>query len=179
MEPSEEHRAKASRRPFGLSELAIWSLGILLAVVLRFSLFDFESVDYRGAVSPWYDFIVSSGGYDALRHDFSNYSPLYLYLLTLATYLPLPKLYAIKLVSISFDFLLALFVLLIVRLKYENRAVWAFSLFAALFAPTVVFNSAVWGQADATYTSMLVASLYFAIRHRPNPQPIRTPAIRR
>ena len=168
MEPSEEHRAKASRRPFGLSELAIWSLGILLAVVLRFSLFDFESVDYRGAVSPWYDFIVSNGGYGALRHDFSNYSPLYLYLLTLATYLPLPKLYAIKLVSISFDFLLALFVLLIVRLKYENRAVWAFSLFAALFAPTVVFNSAVWGQADATYTSMLVASIYFAIRHRPN-----------
>ena len=168
MEPSAEHRAKASRRPFGLSELAIWSLGILLAVVLRFSLFDFESVDYRGALSSWYDFIVSNGGLSALRYDFSNYSPLYLYLLTLATYLPLPKLYAIKLVSISFDFLLALFVLLIVRLKYENRAVWAFSLFAALFAPTVVFNSAVWGQADATYTSMLVASIYFAIRHRPN-----------
>ena len=54
MEPSEEHRAKASRRPFGLSELAIWSLGILLAVVLRFSLFDFESGDYAGPLSSWY-----------------------------------------------------------------------------------------------------------------------------
>jgi Gpi18-like mannosyltransferase len=131
-------------------------------------LFDFESVDYRIFLSRWYDFIVSHGGFGALQYDFSNYSALYLYFLTLATYLPLDKLYAIKLISISFDFLLAFFVLLIVRLKYENRVVWMSSFFAALFAPTVVFNSALWGQADAAYTSMLVASIYFAIQRRPN-----------
>jgi Gpi18-like mannosyltransferase len=60
-------------------------------------------------------------------------------------------------------------VLLVVRLKYENRTVWMFSFFATLFAPTVVFNGALWAQADATYTSMLVASIYFAIRRSPNP----------
>lgn len=168
MKSSEEHLAKASRRRFEPADLAIWVVGIFLAVILRLSLFDFESEDYSIYLGPWYDFIVSNGGFDALEYEFSNYSSLYLYLLTSATYLPLPKLYAIKLVSISFDFLLAFFVLLIVRLKYENRTVWAFSFFTTLFAPTVVINSALWGQSDATYTSMLVASIYFAIRRRPN-----------
>ena len=159
---------KASRRPYEPGVLAVLGLGIFLAIALRLSLFDFESVDYQRFLSPWYDFIVGYGRFGALKYDFSNYSPLYLYLLTLSTYLPLSKLYAIKLVSISFDFLLALFVLLTVRLKYENRVVWISSFFVALFVPTVFFNSALWGQSDATYTSMLVASIYFAIRRSPN-----------
>lgn len=167
MDPSEKRLVKAPRRPFEPGVLVILGLGIFLAIALRFSLFDFESVDYRSFLSPWYDFIVSHAGFRALEYDFSNYSPLYLYFLTLATYLPLPKLYAIKLVSTAFDLLLALFVLLMVRLKYESKVVWMSSFFAALFAPTVFFNSSLWGQADATYTSMLVASIYFAIQRRP------------
>lgn len=159
---------KTSRQPLKPVELVILSLGICLALTLRLSLFGFESSDYRMFLSRWYDFIVSNGGFSAQQYAFSNYSPLYLYFLTLATYLPLPKLYAIKTVSIAFDFLLAFFVLLIVRLKYENRVVWLSSFFAALFAPTVFFNSALWGQCDATYVSMLVASIYFAIQRRPN-----------
>jgi Gpi18-like mannosyltransferase len=172
VEPAKEHLVKVPRRPVGHplepGVLIILSLGIFLSIVLRLGLFDFESADYREFLSPWYDFIVGHGGFSALQYDFSNYSPLYLYFLTLATHLPLPKLYAIKLVSISFDFLLAFFVLLIVRLRHENRIIWLSSFFAALFAPTVFVNSALWGQADATYTSMLVASIYFAIRRRPN-----------
>jgi Gpi18-like mannosyltransferase len=168
MQPSEEHPVKVPRRPFEPGVLVVLGLGIFLAVALRLSLFDFTSVDYRRFLSPWYDFIVGYGGFSALQYDFSNYSPLYLYLLALSTYLPLPKLYAIKLVSISFDFLLALFVLLTVRLKYENRVVWMSSFFVTLFAPTVFINSALWGQSDATYTSMLIASIYFAIQRRPN-----------
>ena len=159
---------KASRCPVDPATLAILGLGSFLAVILRLSLFDFESGDYHRFLSSWYDFIVSYSGFDAFGYDFSNYSPLYLYFLALATYFPLPKLYAIKLVSISFDFLLALFVLLIVRRKYENRIVWISSFFVALFAPTVFFNSALWAQCDATYISMLVASIYFAIQRRPN-----------
>jgi Gpi18-like mannosyltransferase len=167
VEPSEEHPANISRRPFKPSDLAIWGIGVFLAVILRLSLFGFESGDYIGHFSPWYDFIVSHGGFGAFEYEFSNYSPLYLYFLTLATYLPLPKLYAIKLISISFDLLLAFFVLLVVGLKYENKVVRAFSFFATLFAPTVFFNSALWGQQDASYSSMLMASIYFAIRRRP------------
>jgi Gpi18-like mannosyltransferase len=168
MEPSRKHFAKISQHPFDLGVLIVSGLGIFLALALRLSLFDFESMDYQWSFGPWYDFIVSIGGPSALRYEFSNYAPPYLYLLTLATYLPLPKLYAIKLISISFDFLLAFFVLLIVRLKYDNKVVWISSFFVALFAPTVFINSALWGQSDATYTSMLVASIYFMIRQRPS-----------
>src|SRR5215217_8436860 len=168
MEPSRKHLAKASQHPFDPGLLIVLGLGTFLALALRFSLFNFESIDYRLFLSPWYDFIVSKGGVSALGYEFADYTPPYLYLLTLATYLPLPKLYAIKLISISFDFLLAFFVLLIVRLKYENRVVWMSSFFVALFAPTVFINSALWGQSDATYTSMLVASISFAIRQRPS-----------
>src|SRR5919199_6226381 len=126
MKRAEEYLAKVSRWPFEPGILVALALGIFLALALRLSLFDFESPDYSRYFSSWYDFIVSHGGFSALKSDFSNYSPLYLYFLTLATYFPLPELYAIKLVSISYDFLLAFFVLLIVRLKYENRVVWMF-----------------------------------------------------
>ena len=168
MASSVERTARASRSPFRPGILAILGLVIVLAMALRIGLFDFQSGDYRVFLSPWYDFIVGNGQFRALGYEFSNYSPPYLYLLTLATYLPLPKLYAVKLISVSFDFLLALFVLLIVRLKYDHRVVWLSSFFAALFAPTVFINSALWGQSDAIYTSMLVASVYFAIRQRSN-----------
>ncbi len=58
---------------------------ILLVTGLRVSLLDFTSGDYLRFLSPWYDFIVSYGGFSALKYGFSEYSPLYLYLLTLAT----------------------------------------------------------------------------------------------
>jgi Gpi18-like mannosyltransferase len=168
MEPSEKHLVKASRPHFDSGVLVVLGLGILLALALRFSLFDFESVDYLVYFGPWYDFMARYGGLSSLKYGFSNYSPPYLYFLLLTMYLPLPKLYAIKLVSVSFDLLLVLFVLMIVRLKYENKVVWISSFFVALFAPTVFINSALWGQSDVIYTSMLVASIYFAIRRRPN-----------
>jgi Gpi18-like mannosyltransferase len=68
---------------------------------------------------------------------------------------------------VIFDFVLAGLVLLIVKLKYESSTVWIPSLFIILFTPTVFFNSALWGQCDAMYTSALLASIYFIIKKRP------------
>ena len=47
MGTSEEHPANDSRRPLEPSVLATWGIGIILAVILRLGLFDFESQDYR------------------------------------------------------------------------------------------------------------------------------------
>ena len=82
-------------------------VGILLALGLRFALLGFESGDYGMFLSRWYDFIVARGLLGAFRYSFSNYPPLYLHLLALGTLLPIPKLYAIKAVSIVFDFVAA------------------------------------------------------------------------
>jgi Gpi18-like mannosyltransferase len=81
----------------GLDILAYCGLGILffLAFTLRVSLYHVETSDYTAFLSQWYDFIQTHGGFAALKYNFSNYNTPYLYLLALATYLPIPKLVAI------------------------------------------------------------------------------------
>ncbi len=137
------------------------------ALLLRLSVLDYSSGDYRAFLSVWYDYLVEHGHWAALKDDFSNYPPLYLYLLTLATFLPLPKLYSIKLLSIAADYVLAWFLYRIVRSRFpEGLEAWA-AASGILFLPTVWFNSAVWGQCDAMFTAGLVATLYYLMSGRP------------
>jgi Gpi18-like mannosyltransferase len=149
-----------------------WTLilvsGLILAGLLRFSLREFESGDYRSFVGPWYEFIVENGGFLALKYKFSNYAPLYWYMLTAASYLwaGLPHLVAVKLISISFDFVCAAFVYRLVRLQYPHGLTPLGAFFAVLFAPTVVLNSSFWGQVDVVYTTGVVASVYFLAARR-------------
>ncbi|MBF8284353.1 MAG: hypothetical protein HW378_3268, partial [Anaerolineales bacterium] len=149
-----------------------WTLilvsGLILAGLLRFSLREFESGDYRSFVGPWYEFIVENGGFLALKYKFSNYAPLYWYMLTAASYLwaGLPHLVAVKLISISFDFACAAFVYRLVRLQYPHGLTPLGAFFAVLFAPTVVLNSSFWGQVDVVYTTGVVASVYFLAARR-------------
>jgi Gpi18-like mannosyltransferase len=161
------HVAHISSRIAALDNLIFFAVGLIIALILRMRLFKLQSIDYDWFLSPWYDYIHSHGGFRALKDNFSNYTPPYLYLLTIATYLPIPKVEAIKWISVIFDFALAALVLLIIRLKYEDKTVWILSFFVTLFVPTVFFNSALWGQCDAFYTSALLASVYFIIKRRP------------
>ncbi len=69
----------------------IFGMLFLLAIVLRASLYQMQTSDYTIFVSPWYDFIQTHGGFAALKYNFSNYNPPYLYLLALLTYIPVPK----------------------------------------------------------------------------------------
>lgn len=148
-------------------DLVWWAIGLALALALRLSLFGFQSGDYVSHLELWYDYIQSHGGFAALGDNFTNYTPPYLYLVWLATKLPVEKLYAVKLIVIPFDFLIAFITLLIVRLKYQNKTIQMLAFFAALFAPTVIFNSALWGQSDAMYTSFLLVSVYYVLRKKP------------
>jgi len=94
---------------------------LFLAGLIRYASLDFQSGDYGSFLSPWYDFIMDNGKWKALGQNFANYTPPYLYLLVLATYLPIPKIAAIKIISIFFDFLLALTVFSIVKLIVEIK----------------------------------------------------------
>lgn len=137
-----------------------------LALAVRVSLYPFITSDYTAFLSQWYDFIRSHGGFAAMQYNFSNYNPPYLYLLAIATYLPIPKLVAIKSISVIFDLVLALFTFLILRLKYECPLVPLIGATAMLLAPTVILNSTAWGQCDAIYAAFCVGSLYFLLRKR-------------
>jgi Gpi18-like mannosyltransferase len=140
---------------------------VLLALAARVALFPFESVDYRDYLVPWTDQLAGTAGLGALRQDFANYTPPYLYFLKLASLVPGPPLVPIKLVATGFDLLLAAFVYLLVRDRYPRLSMVPIAALAlVLFSPTVLFNGALWAQADSTYTAFLVACLYGLVRQR-------------
>lgn len=139
--------------------------GILLALFLRYSLRTFESQDFLNFYVWWYS-AIKDQGFAALGQDFSNYTPLGLYLLYGVSIL-LPKVAivtAVKLPSIACDFISAWYVYRIVRLKYEKGPVPIFAFLAILFAPTVILNSSAWNQIESIYTAALVAFLYYLLK---------------
>jgi Gpi18-like mannosyltransferase len=142
------------------------SLLLLLAIVLRISLYNVITSDYLAFVSQWYDHIKSSGGFAAFKDNFYNYNPPYLYLIALATYTPIPKLIALKSISVIFDLVLAIFTYLIISLKYRRSYAAFIGALVLLFAPTIFINSAAWGQCDAIYAAFCLGSLYFLLKDR-------------
>ena len=146
----------------------------LLAAAARWPLLPFISGDMAGGGGRgwphWYAFILENGGFAALGHDFGLYNMAWLTLLAgVAELAPsLPAVYAIKAISVPFDFALAYFVYRCVALRWpQSRAAPLSAAAATLLAPAVVLNGAMWGQSDAIYTTFLVASLYFLLKRRP------------
>lgn len=141
------------------------------ALFVRSVVISFESGDYRAFLSNWYDVAIARGkcasmGLGANELPGFCYPPLYLYLIGVTTILPIPKLYALKLISVSADFLAALFFSGSCQLFAGGR--WtSWLLLSFLLLPTVVLNSAMWGQCDMMYTGALVASLYYILQGRP------------
>ena len=158
--------SRAGRAAIRPGVMAAVAGGFALAV--RLPLLSFESNDAR-ILLAWFDFLEERGHFLALRHDFSNYQPLYLYLMAAVSKFGawIPKIVALKAVSIAFDFVLAVFTYRIVRLKYaDSKWVPVLAGSVVLLLPTVVMNGAMWGQCDSIYTSLLLASLYYLLAER-------------
>ena len=90
-----------------------------------------------------------------------------MYVLAIITLLPVNRLYAIKAVSCFFDFFLAYFSFEIVLTLTRNKskAAWAYA--AVFLCPTVIMNSAVWGQCDVIYSSFIVGALSLILKNKP------------
>lgn len=146
----------------------LWVYSVLVgSLLLRASVLDFESGDYKAFLGKWYDYFVEHGGLAAFKDDFTRYPLLYLYVVSVSTLLPLPKLYAIKLFSVLCDYVAAWFVFRIVRCKFDQGPWPWLAAGVALFLPTVWLNSAVWGQCDGMFTSALLAALFYVVVKRP------------
>src|SRR5688500_2097072 len=143
---------------------------IEFALVLRLLLIPFTNYDTDG-YSRWYDFIVQNGIRSALGKNFAIYTPPYLYLLSLVSLTKdvIPKLIAIKLIPIIFDLVNAFIIFRILRLKYSAGKIPFLGAAAFLLAPTVVMNSALWGQVDSFYTCFLLITVFFLLTDRPLP----------
>lgn len=143
-------------------DAAIVLIGLAFAIAVRVPLLPFRSADFFNSIKPWYT-TIRSMGYAAFGTDFTTYNPPYLYeLYVIVRFWPdLPNVIAIKVPSLIGDFICACFVYKIVELKYADRLFPLLAAFAFLFAPTIVLNSAFWGQADVLFTAPLIACLYF------------------
>jgi Gpi18-like mannosyltransferase len=149
------------------TELILFSLVFILALLLRYSLRSVITSDYEYFFKNWYIHIKAQG-FKSLAGNFSNYPPLYLYLLYLVSLLfpGISTVTAIKIPSIVFDFICALYVYRLVRLKFQNSFIPVFAALTVLFAPTVVLNGCVWGQIESIYTAGLLACLYYLLTEK-------------
>lgn len=148
-------------------DICLYITGLLLVLLLRYFLRGFETSDFGYYTSKWYG-ELRAGGFQALGGDYSNYTPFYLYLLYIIS-IVFPKMAPItatKLPSIAGDFICAWYVYRIVHLKYGKGPIPVLAFFCVLMAPTVVLNSAAWGQADSIYTAALIACIYYLLCRR-------------
>jgi Gpi18-like mannosyltransferase len=137
---------------------------IFLALYIRKSVISYRSLDFSHFLLPWYTFIKEHGGFLALKSKFADYNVPYLYFIAILTYLPIPVLGGLKIISIIFDFVLAFFVHQIVKLKYRSVALPLLAAFVVLLAPTVILNSSLWAQCDSIYAAFAIGGIYFLMR---------------
>ena len=158
--PADQQLSKAARAGAFIG-------AVVLALGVRACFLDYRSGDYIGFYQQWFEFIRHHGGFLALRHQFSNYNMPYLYLLAAASYLPLSPLMAVKLVPVVFDVLVGWFTYRILGTRYPAGPRALAGGAVAMLLPSVVLNSSMWGQADATYVACVLGALYYVLRRKP------------
>jgi Gpi18-like mannosyltransferase len=164
-----------------IGKIKVYPLEITLTVfLLAFGLYlkwqnvEWKSGDYYNFLKPWLNQIVNNGGFASLSMRIGDYTPPYVYLLTILSYFPTPNsqepfLHGIKLISIAFDLLLAFSVYLNAKL-YQKKAHLFWPILIALivfYLPTVIINGSLWGQIDASYTAFSLLSLYYLQKNQP------------
>ncbi len=148
-------------------DLLAFSLITFFCVLMRVSLFPFASNDYNTFLQHWFTTIKDNGGFAALSISLGDYTPPYFYILASLTYLPIDSLISIKFVSCIFDFILAITVMKMAYAKYSSTPVAILSYGITLITPTVLLNSALWGQCDVIFTTFLVLSVLAFMKDKP------------
>lgn len=140
----------------------VLAIAALSGLALRLALFEHQTLDYTKFLEPWYEFIVQNGRISSFQYDFYNYTPPYLYLLSLSTLLNLQPLFAIKVVSLGFEIVLMVVAYHLIRRLRPQAPVAAYWALGVLwFLPTIVLNGSFWGQCDVIHTSLIALSLLF------------------
>lgn len=138
--------------------IAVTVLGLLLRWFGR----DFESGDFKSFLNPWWN-RIEPAGIDGLATKVGNYNIPYQIITYLLTLLPLGALYSYKLLSVVFDFVLAVACALLVNASVKNKSnIKAALTYSLVFCSVpVIFNSAFWAQCDSIYVAFIILALYF------------------
>lgn len=140
----------------------------IIALLVRYSMRDFESGDYLTFLHPWFEELKLNGGFKALSNYPGDYNSPYMTIMAILTYLPINELYSLKIVSCIFDFLLAISVGLLVRyLVKNNKDVLSFIAYTlTLFMPPVLLNSGMWCQCDSIYATFVVLAFLYLFKEK-------------
>ena len=149
-----------------LTNIFLILLLTVLALYARKCLFPITSRDYYHFLVPWYEQLKNNGGFAAIGMSIGDYTPMYYYILAILTYIPLNSLAAIKLVSCIADVILAVLGYKIVNEVTGDSTKSLVAYGTLLFMPSVILNSAAWGQCDAIFTLFILASIYFLLKNR-------------
>lgn len=143
-------------------------LAFLLGVALRFAGLEHANADADQFLIPWYVH-ARDHGIASLGQAFTNYTPFFTYLLLVATWFDglAPPMALIKAISFPFELGCAVLAgrLLTVVDPRPIRSALAFA--AVWLAPSVLYNGALWGQADSLWTFFILAALLAFCRDRP------------
>ncbi|HEY6049450.1 MAG TPA: hypothetical protein VIV07_10455 [Sphingomicrobium sp.] len=130
---------------------------LLLAAFARVVCFPKRPPDMSIFLEPWFAHIVHYGPIKAFAHPFSNYEPLYLYMLAVGSLAHglLPAMTIIKLLSVAGTLFLTF---ALIDLLKAAGAKWQGALLV-LVLPSVIFNDALLGQCDALWAGSCLFAL--------------------
>jgi Gpi18-like mannosyltransferase len=136
-------------------------------LTLRYLAREYTTSDATQFLIPWYAF-ARDHGVAGLGEAFTNYTPFYSYLLLIAAqfdWLGQP-LSLVKAISAVFEFGCAIVVAQIVWRATRAPLRTSIAFCSVWLAPTVIFNGAVWGQADSIWTFFTLVSVSLFMQGR-------------
>jgi Gpi18-like mannosyltransferase len=146
----------------------IIAASLVAGLACRYAARDQVTGDTFQFLLPWYEF-ARIHGLASLGQAFTNYTPFYSYLLLAVTKLDglFGPWHLIKAISFVFEFGCAVLAARLVAIGESHPDAPAVAFAAVWLAPTVLFNGAVWGQADAIWTFFILLSVYLVCRDKP------------
>lgn len=149
-----------------ISGKTVWPALIIMGICIRIVMLPVETGDFVVFLKPWIDFIKANGYFSALQFDFYNYAPSYIYILVFIAKTGLNPLFMVKLVSIAFEYITAMYIGRIAFLQSGDKRLIRVALGIIPLIPTVILNSSYLSQCDSIYTAFAIGSLYFILKKK-------------
>lgn len=142
----------------------------LLGMVFRWTGIRFEGVDYQNSLLTWYLQLKEGGSLTALADYKGDYNLPYATVLYFLTLIPVEPIISIKMVSILFEYLLAVLLLKMVMEAVENENRYVYGALAyglALCNPLAVINSGYLAQSEGIWAYLALLSFWFIQKDKP------------
>ena len=126
---------------------------------------DFLSGDLNCYLVPWWNEIAGKG-IEGLASQVGNYNIPYQIIIFLLSRTNMEPVIAYKLVSIVFDFALALSAALLTRSLSKSKFAPLIAYAAVLCSFNTWLNSCFWGQCDSIYVTFIVLAIFFLFKEK-------------